>query len=459
MSHTQKWQPISPQLCRVQERARANRSEAFTSLAHHLDEAALLRAYRGLRASAAAGPDGETKASYGKGLKQRLAELHARLKSGSYRATTAKRIYLVKADGSQRPIHLQSIEDKIVQGAAVEILNSIYEVDFAPFSYGFRPGRSQHMALQSLQTVLQKGKVNWVLDLDLKACFDRIEHQALTEVIRKRVLDRRLLRLIQKWLTVGYREEGRKRQKQSRGVPQGAVFSALMANIVLNEALDKTVHCWRKHKARGEVYIVRYADDAVLCFEHKADAVALQKVLEDNLQTYGLELNEAKTQLIRFGRNYPASGPGKSDSFDFLGLTHIAGRDRKGRYLVKRKTSRARMKRSLDKIKVWCRRNRHQPLAWQWQELSVKVKGHYGYFGIRGNLDSLKQYRYQVWKYWRQSLRRRSQTSRKGRITRLLNERFVLPMPKITRPDNWLPVNPGYLLGRAGCGNTARPVL
>jgi len=463
MSHTQKWQPICPKLRRVQERARANREEQFTSLAHHLTEEVLLRGYRGLRAKAAAGPDGETKASYGKGLKNRLRRLHESLKSGTYRATPAKRIYLEKPDGSQRPINLQAIEDKIVQSAAVEILNSIYEVDFLSSSYGFRPGKSQHQALQALQTVLQKGKVNWVLDLDLRACFDRIDQKALIDVIQKRVKDRTLLRLIQKWLTVGYREVREngwgKREKQKRGTPQGAVISPLLSNIVLNEAMDRFVHQWRKEEARGEVYIIRYADDAVLCFEHQSDAMALRAALEGNLQRYGLELNEAKTKLHRFGRDYPDKGAGKSESFDFLGLTHYAGKDRSGRYLVKRKTARKRLHRSLEKIKAWCRKHRHEPIAWQWQELSLKLKGHYAYFGVRGNIRSLGQYRYQLWKYWRQCLRKRSQTSRKDRITRLLNECFILPYPKITHADDWLPVNPGYLLGRAGCGKSARPVL
>ena len=459
MSRAQKWQPICPKLRRVQERARANREERFTSLAHYLDESALYRAYRGLRADAAAGPDGETKASYGKGLKPRLKRLHERLKAGHYRATPAERIYLDKPDGGRRPIQLQVIEDKIVQGAVVEILNSIYEGDFAAFSYGFRPGKSQHMALQALQTVLQKGKVNWVLDLDLKACFDRIGHEALMGVIQRRVSDPRLLRLIRKWLTVGYREGEGKRQKQRRGTPQGAVISPLLANIVLNEAMDQFVHRWRQDVAQGEVYIVRYADDAVLCFEHKADAETLRMALSEQLWCYGLELNEAKTTLHRFGRSCPPRGPGKSESFDFLGLSHYVSRDRQGRYLVKRKPARKRLHRSLQAIKVWCRKHRHKPLAWQWGKLSMKLRGHYGCYGIRGNLKSLGRFRCQVWKTWRQSLRRRSQTSRKRHITRLLNECFVLPMPKIMQPDNWLPVNPGHLLGRAGCGNAARPVL
>lgn len=459
MSHAQKWRPICPQLRRVQERARANREERFTSLAHYLDEEALYRAYKGLRANAAPGPDGESKASYGKGLKARLRCLHEDLKADRYRATPAKRIYLDKADGSKRPIQLQVIEDKIVQGAVVEILNSIYESDFSSFSYGFRPGRSQHMALQALQTVLQKGKVNWVLDLDLKACFDRIEHEALIEVIQKRVNDRRLLRLIRKWLTVGHREGEGKRQKQRRGTPQGAVISPLLANIVLDEAMDKFVHQWRQREARGEVYIVRFADDAVLSFEHKADALALQEALSAHLGRYGLELNPAKTHLHPFGRRCPPRGPGKAESFVFLGLTHYVGKDRQGRYLVKRKTARKRLHRSLQALKAWCRTHRHKPLAWQWEKLSLQLRGHYAYYGIRGNFRSLEQFRYQVWKYWCQSLRRRSQTSRKDRIMRLLSERFLLPLPNIMQPDNWLPVDPGYLLGRAGCGNSARPVL
>ena len=459
MSHAQKWKPICPNLLRVQERARANREERFTSLAHHLTEAALLRGYRGLRANAAPGPDGETKASYGKGLKRRIKELHERLKTGSYKPTPAKRIYLAKPDGSQRPIHLQNIEDKIVQSATVEILNSIYESDFAAFSYGFRPGKSQHQALQSLQTVLQKGQVNWVLDLDLKACFDRIEHSALMAVIQKRIADKTLLRLIQRWLTVGYREQGSQRQKQTRGVPQGAIISPLLANIVLNEAMDAYVHNWRKREATGEVYIIRYADDVILSFEHKADADNLRAALEENLQRYGLELNKAKTRLLCFGRNAQRNSGKKSESFDFLGLTHIAGKDRRGRYLVKRKTARKRVQRSLRQIRDWCRKHRHEPLAWQWKELSAKLRGHYAYYGIRGNLKSLGQYRYQVWKYWRQCLRKRSQKGKKGRLTELLNTVFILPMPKIMRPDNWLPVDPGYLLGRAGCGKSARPDL
>jgi group II intron reverse transcriptase/maturase len=245
----------------VQEKARANRGEVFTSVAHYVDEAALLRAYQGLRAGAAAGADGHNKASYGKGLKGRISALHERLETGSYRATPAKRVVLSKPDGGERTIHLQTVEDKLVQRAVAEVLNSIYEVDFAAFSYGFRPGKSAHQCLQALQTALQKGRVNWVLDLDLKACFDSIEHEALMAQVQQRVKDRSVLRLLRDALTVGYRDDNGRWQRQHRGTPQGAVISPLLANIVLNEAMDKTVHRWRQNHARGQVYIVRYADD------------------------------------------------------------------------------------------------------------------------------------------------------------------------------------------------------
>lgn len=459
MSHTQRWQPICPRLRRVQEKARANRGEVFTSLAHYVDEAALLRAYRGLRAGAAAGADGHNKASYGKGVKGRLSALHERLVNGSYRATPTKRVVLSKPDGGERSIHLQTVEDKIVQGAVVEVLNSIYEVDFAAFSYGFRPGKSAHQCLQALQTALQKGRVNWVLDLDLKACFDSIEHEALMAQVQQRVKDRSVLRLLRDALTVGYRDDNGRRQRQHRGVPQGAVISPLLANIVLNEAMDKTVHRWRQNHARGQVYIVRYADDAVIGFEYETDAQALRAELETALSAYGLSLNEAKTRLVRFGRRNPPNGPGRSDSFDFLGFTHIAGRDRKGRFLVKRKTARKRLSRQLEAFKHWCRAHRHEPMAWQHRKLSEKLAGHYAYFGIRGNQRSMACLRAHVWHYWRQCLRRRSQNSRMRRLTRLLNECFILPHPRITHPDNWLALDPGDLLGRAGCGKAARPVL
>ncbi|MDQ6965887.1 MAG: reverse transcriptase domain-containing protein, partial [Mariprofundaceae bacterium] len=300
-------------------------------------------------------------------------------------------------------------EDKIVQGAVVEILNCIYEEDFYGFSYGFRPGRSQHHALRALQTFLQKGKVNWVLDLDLNACFDGISHQALQERLQRRVTDRSIIRLIGKWLKVGVVEADGRREKGRVGTPQGAVISPLLANIdsghpcpspfgrlaavqtailpfcVLHEAMDKVIHHWRQHEARGEVYVVRYADDCVIGFEYEEDAQALKSVLIASLAEYGLSMNEAKTRLIRFGRSWPSKGE-KSETFDFLGLTHIAGKDRQGRYLVIRKTMRKRIHRSLKFIAERCSKHRHTPVRWQWVELNRKLTGHYNYYGVRGTM-------------------------------------------------------------------------
>jgi group II intron reverse transcriptase/maturase len=458
MSHAQKWQPISPGLCRVQERAQAHREERFTSLAHHLTPELLEAAYRRLKADAAPGIDEETKGSYGQGLERRLAELHERLREMRYRASPIRREWLDKPDGGKRPIGVLVIEDKIAQGAVVEILHSIYEADFYGFSYGFRPGRNAHQALQALQTALQKGRVNWVLDLDLSQCFDSIEHEALIEVIQRRVNDSTLLRLIRKWLTVGTVESDGRRERQTRGTPQGAVISPVLANIVLHEAMDTVVDRFRREGSRGEVYCVRYADDAVLAFEREADAIDLRAELEASLARYGLKLNEAKTRLITFGRQPPTNGD-KHGTFDFLGFTHIAGRDRRGRYLVQRKTARKRFRRRLRELAEWMRKHRHRPVRWQWEKLSRALQGHYQYYGVRGNFAALNRYQRQVWRLWLASLRRRSQRANLDRLLRLLRGRYALPPPRITHPEGWLLVVPGHLLRRAGCGNAARPVL
>jgi group II intron reverse transcriptase/maturase len=458
VSHTQKWKVACPKLQRVQEKAQANKQEQFTSLAHHLTVEALLRSYRRLKASSAPGMDGLTKAGYGKHLMSNLKELHARLRSGAYRASPALRHWIDKANGEKRPIGLLTTEDKIVQGAVVEILNCIYEEDFYGFSYGFRPGRSQHHALRALQSFLQKGQVNWVLDLDLKACFDRISHQALQDTIQHRVTDRSMARLIGKWLKVGVVEADGRREKGTVSTPQGAVISPLLANIVLHEAMDQVIHHWRQHEARGEVYAVRYADDCVLGFEYEEDAHALKAVLETSLADYGLSMNEAKTRLIRFGRSWPGKGE-KSETFDFLGLTHIAGKDRQGRYLVIRKAMRKRIHRSLKFIVEWCSKHRHSPVRWQWVELNRKLIGHYNYYGVRGNFAALARFRGRIRQIWFNALMRRSQKSKKAKVHHLVDEIFVLAKPRITHSEGWLMLKPGYLAGRAGCGNAARPVL
>ena len=459
MSHTQRWQPVCPKLRRVQEKAQANPKEQFTSLAHHLTMDRLRKAYQRIEGNPAPGVDGVTKKDYGKNLEKNLEELHKKLREGQYRAKPVLRRRIEKPEGGERLLGLPTTEDKIVQGAVVEILNSIYEVDFYGFSYGYRPGRGAHNALQALQTVLQKGKVSWVLDADISRFFDTIDHKELMAVIQHRVIDPSLLRLIGKWLAAGVVEEDGRRVREKRGTPQGGVISPLLANIFLHEIVDKYVHEWRKWKARGEVYIVRYADDVVLTFENETDARELHEELKKRLKEHGLELNEEKTLLIRFGRKWGGPGGPGSETFDFLGFTHIAGKDRQDHYLVKRKTSRKRLNRSLKAYHQWCKKNRHSLLGWQHKELSRKLKGYYNYYGIRGNFESLRRVRSAVLMHWYSALRKRSQKANDDRLTYLLKEVFMLPKPKITHTEGWFAFIPGDLLRRAGCGNAARPVL
>ena len=460
MNHTRRWRPVCPKLLRVQEKAKRSPEERFTSLAHLITEEALWKSYQALDAGASPGVDGKTKDAYGENLYRNLEELHWRLRNGKYRASPVLRHWIEKPNGGKRPLGIPTVEDKIVQGAVVGILNSIYEADFMGFSYGFRPGRSQHQALQALQTVLQKGKVSWVLDADISKFFDSIDHKELMTAIKRRVTDSSMLRLIGKWLAAGFVEKDGRRIREKKGTPQGGVISPLLANIFLHYVVDVFVHEWRKTQATGEVYMVRYADDFVIACEHENDARVLLEALDERLREHGLNLNREKTRLLRFGRKWDAGrGSTGSETFDFLGFTHIAGKDRRGRYLVKRKTARKRLNRSLKAIATWCSRNRHQPVSEQWKQLRLKVTGHYNYYGVRGNIKALVCFRYEVWRLWLNALKRRSQKICKDRLYTLTTSVFVLPMPKITHPEGYLDVNPGYLLGRAGCGNSARPVL
>jgi len=458
-AHTQRWETVYPPLRRVQEKARASKEEQFTSLAHHLTVSMLKIAYDRLEAKASPGIDGVTKRIYGRNLMRNLTDLHERLRRMQYRASPVKRVWIEKPGGGRRPLGLPTIEDKIVQGAVVEILNCIYEGDFLGFSYGFRPGRNPHQALQALQTVLQKGRVNWVLDADLSKFFDTIDHKELMAVMQHRVRDRNIHRLIGKWLSTGFVEPDGHRVREKVGTPQGGVISPLLANIFLHHVLDQYVHKWRQTKAKGEVYIIRYADDFVICSEFEQDLRTLLSDLTDRFEAYKLKLNQGKTRLIRFGRGNSGSVGSKPGTFDFLGFTHIAGKDRKGRYLVKRKTSRQRFSRSIKAIKQWCDKNRHKAVGFQWRALYLKLKGHYEYYGIRGNYRALARFKHRVWRNWLQALKRRSQKVRRRRLYRLTTSMFKLPQPRITHSECWLPVNPGNLLGRAGCGNTARPAL
>jgi RNA-directed DNA polymerase len=443
---------LSPELLRVKEVARRQPKERFTSLAHFLTIERLKKAYQELEAAAAPGVDGVTKKDYGRNLDENLNQLQARLKNGGYRANPVLRRWIEKPDGGLRPLGLPTVEDKIVQGAVVTILNHIYEVDFHGFSYGYRPNRNAHQALQALQTVLQKGRVNWVLDADISRFFDTINHQQLMTVVQRRVTDGRMLGFLAKWLKAGIVEEDGQRTYPQSGTPQGGVISPLLANIFLHEVIDTFVHEWRKAEARGETYIVRYADDMVLAFENEDDAGRMLEELDRRLKSYGLSLNREKTRLIRFGRQ-------GGDTFGFLGFTHIAGRDRRGRFLVKRKTARKRLQRSLKIAHQWCVKHRHRPVQEQHRELSRKLVGHYNYYGVRGNFKLLQRFFYLVWKTWVHALMRRGQKVNWSQLKRLVTEIFVLPRPRIMHTEGWFRVNPGDLLGRAGCGNAARPVL
>ncbi len=451
---------LSPELLRVQERAKANKEEQFRSLAHYLTVDCLRRAYRRLNKKSKTGIDGISKTDYGENLEENLKALHKRLKEMQYKASPVRRIYLKKEDGSKRPIGIPTTEDKIVQGAIVEILSAVYEVDFHGFSYGFRPGKSQHKALQALQTLLQKGKVNWVIDADLSKFFDSIDHKELMSVIKRRVIDGRILRIIGRILSAGAVEEDGRRIRSKQGTPQGGIISPLLANIFLNTVLDDYIHIWRKTEAVGEVYIVRYADDFVIATENRNDADKLMGDLKRRFETYGLKLHPEKTKLIRFGRSWLNERKGnKPGTFNFLGFTHISGRDRKGRYLVKRKTRKERLNKSIKLSYEKLKEMMHLPIEVQHRFLKRRLTGHYNYFGVRGNFDQLKQYHFAIWKMWYGVLKERSQKRFKFRKYELLLERFPLPRPKITHSEGWLPVNPGYLLGRAGCGKSARPVL
>ena len=453
---------LSPELIRVQERAKSKPKERFTSLAHYLTVETLGRSYERLNKDSAVGIDGISKAEYGENLDARLLDLQRRLKGMKYRATPVLRVYIEKEDGSKRPIGIPTTEDKVVQGAVVEILCAIYEVDFYGFSYGFRPGKSAHNALQSLQTVLQKGEVNWVIDADISKFFDSIDHKELMSVIRHRVVDRSLLRIIGKWLSAGAVEEDGRRIRGKQGTPQGGIISPMLANIFLHTVLDNFVQEWRRTGATGEVYIVRYADDFVIATERKEDAEILLSELKKRLESFGLKLHPEKTRIIKFGRKWvegKRSGGDKPGTFNFLGFTHIAGKDRRGNYLVKRKTMSKRLHRAIRNAYQICRGMMHFSLKMRHARLRKILTGHFNYYGVRGNFDSLRQFYYEVRKIWYRILKHKSQKGMKFCKYERLLLLFPLPKPKITHPEGWLSVDPGYLLGRAGCGKSARPVL
>jgi group II intron reverse transcriptase/maturase len=427
-------------LDRVHQAARKDRKGRFTALLHHVTIDRLRKAYLALERKAASGVDGITWSEYGQDVEARLVDLHARIHRGAYRAKPSRRVYIPKPDGRKRPLGIAALEDKIVQRSVVEVLNAIYEVDFAGFSYGFRPRRSQHHALDSLATAISRKRVNWVLDADIRGFFDAIDHGWLVKFIEHRIADQRIVRLIQKWLSAGVLEDG-KWSSTNEGTPQGATISPLLANVYLHYVFDLWVQQWRKRVARGEVIVVRYADDFVLGFQHEADAVRFRAELQQRLERFGLELHPDKTRLLRFGKHAVADrrecGQGKPETFDFLGFTHICGKARSGKFLLFRRTSKKRMRAKLSAIREDLHRQRHLPVPAQGKKIEAVVRGYFAYHAVPSNIRSLDQFRTEIVRAWLHALRRRSQRSCTSweRMNRLA-ERW-LPKPRVLHPYPW----------------------
>ena len=418
---------------RVRQAARRDRKMRFTALLHHVYNVEMLRVvFFSLKREAAPGVDGQTWRHYGEALEENLQDLSDRLKRGAYRAKPVRRVFIPKADGRQRPLGVTALEDKIVQRATVEVLNAIYETDFLGFSYGFRPGRSQHKALDALYTGLLTRKVNWVLDIDIRGFFDAIEHEWLVKFVEHRIADRRVVRLIQKWLNAGVLEEG-KRMRVEEGTPQGGSASPLLANIYLHYAFDLWVHAWRQKQAHGDVIVVRFADDIVIGFQSKSDAERFWAELIERLRKFGLELHPEKTRLLEFGpfaaENRRRRGQGKPETFNFLGFTHICGKKRSnGRFTVVRQTIRKRLQAKLGEVKAELRRRMHEPIPKVGTWLRSVVGGHMRYYGVPMNSPALHVFRFQVGWLWHRALSRRSQ---KGRVLwdrmRRLIDRYLPP--------------------------------
>jgi RNA-directed DNA polymerase len=422
---------------RVRQRASEKKGEKFTNLMSLLTVQLLKEAYMRLRKDAAPGVDGETWSSYGIDLDARLLDLENRVHRGSYHPQPVRRVHIPKGDGRTRPLGIPALEDKIVQEAARMVLEPIYEKEFLGFSYGFRPGRSQHDALDALSVALQR-KVDWVLDADIQSFFDTIDHGCLKQFVEHRVGDKRLVRLLMKWLNAGVMEGGA-HQKVQAGTPQGGNISPLLANIYLHYALDLWAQQWRKRHARGQMYIVRYADDFVMGFQHRQDAQAMREALAERLAEFGLELHPEKTRVFRFGRyaheHCGKEGRRRPETFDFLGFTHISAQDPAGRFRLIRRTSRKKRKAKLGALRKEIRRRQHDPVTEQHQWLTAVLRGHANYYGVPGNSSALRSFRHQVRSEWHRQLQRRSQRARWTKDKRDRFERhFPLPTLLISQP-------------------------
>jgi group II intron reverse transcriptase/maturase len=421
----------------VRKAAKENKGLRFTALLHHMTVSLLRESFYALKRKAAPGVDGVTWKDYEAGLEERLVDLHGRVHRGAYRAQPSRRVFIPKSDGRQRPLGVAALEDKIVQQATITILNQIYEEDFLGFSYGFRPERNQHDALDALAVAIGQEKVNYILDADIRSFFDNLRKDVLLKFVEQRVADRRILRLIQKWLNAGVMEDGIWSNPET-GSPQGSVASPLLANIYLHYAFDLWVHAWRREKALGKMMVVRYADDTVLGFQYQEDADCFLQDLRERLKSFGLELHPDKTRRIEFGlfaeRNRKKRGEGKPETFDFLGFTHICGKDRRGKFALKRKTIGKRMRAKLREIKQELRRRMHDPVEQTGKWLQSVVQGYFNYHAVLGNMQRLKVFSVRVKRLWRWTLRARGQKHRPNWARVLsLAERW-LPEPRVLHP-------------------------
>jgi RNA-directed DNA polymerase len=427
---------VSQALERIRQVAR-KKEEKFTALLHHVNVDLLEKAFNDLRAGAVPGVDGLTWKDYEADLDRNLEELHARVHRGAYRALPSRRAYIPKPDGRQRPLAIAALEDKIVQRATVEVLNAIYEEEFLGFSYGFRPGRSTHEALDALVVGIGSKKVNWILDADIRSFFDTVNHEWLIRFVEHRIGDPRIVRLIQKWLKVGILEDGVV-SASDRGTGQGSVISPLLANIYLHYVLDLWAERWRRREATGDMIIVRYADDIVVGFEHEMDARRFLEAMRERIESFSLSLHSDKTRLIEFGRfaaaNRKRSGLGKPETFNFLGFIFICGKSRRGKFLVKRKTRRDRMRAKLQAIKQELRQRMHQPIPVQGKWLGQVVKGYFNFHAVPTNSRALGVFRHRVTMLWRRVLQHRSHKAEMTweRMRRLVND--WLPRPRILHP-------------------------
>jgi group II intron reverse transcriptase/maturase len=428
---------VSQALARIRRVASQRKKEKFTALLHHIGLQHLNEAFFDLKENAAPGVDGLTWRAYEEDLDSNIADLHSRLHKGAYRALPSRRVYIPKPDGRQRPLAVAALEDKIVQRATIGVLNAIYEEDFLGFSYGFRPKRGQHDALDALVVGITTRKVNFILDADIRSYFDSVSQTWLIRFLKHRINDPRMIRLIQKWLKAGILEDGVVTISET-GTGQGSVASPLLANVYLHYVFDLWAERWRRREASGDMILVRYADDIIIGFQYETDARRFWDAMRERLAEYSLSLHPDKTRLIEFGRfaadQRARRGLGKPDTFNFLGFTFICGRSRRGYFALKRKSRSDRIRVKLKEIKKEMRRQRHQPIPDQGRWLRQVVSGFFAYHAVPTNSRALHTFRHRITDLWRRSLRRRSQKDRMtwGRIKKLADD--VLPPARILHP-------------------------